>query len=310
MNPLLWLSSRWRSVGSFLRSSDSLSATLWLSIPMALASVSVSAQPQVSALGAPDSSKTESLTESVQVAVGSGDVLLWQRAMESGAVVFAVLVILVAMSILTWAVMVTKWVQLTRLEKGNKDFIRVFWDSRSLNDLNGRLGEYGYSPVKEVFRTGYSELVRSSPLREQCSSLSTAVSAAMDNLHRSLHKAKAVEKKSLDRFLTLLALTASSGPFIGLFGTVWGIMSAFEGIAQTGSASLATVAPGISEALIATAFGLAAAIPAVIGYNVAQNKIRTQLVQIDGFIADFMNIIERYLVSDRKGAQTTQQPPL
>ena len=127
----------------------------------------------------------------------------------------------------------------------------------------------------------------------------------MSNLLRTLNKSKNMEKKKMEKFLPLLAITASAGPFIGLFGTVWGIMNAFEGIAQTGSASLAAVAPGISEALIATAFGLAAAIPAVIGYNMANNHIRKILVNIDGFGSDFMNIVERYLVTEKGAAKST-----
>ena len=106
----------------------------------------------------------------------------------------------------------------------------------------------------------------------------------------------------MEKYLPTLAIVASVGPFIGLFGTVWGIMNAFEGIAQTGNASLAAVAPGVSEALI-TAFGLAAAIPAVVGYNMSNNFIRKILINIDGFGSDFMNIVERYLVSDNKSSK-------
>ena len=102
--------------------------------------------------------------------------------------------------------------------------------------------------------------------------------------------------------MSLLAISASACPFIGLFGTVWGIMGAFEGIAKTGSASLAAVAPGISEALVSTAFGLAAAIPAVVGYNMFAARVRYLVGSIDGFTADFLNIVERYLVSDKPRA--------
>jgi biopolymer transport protein ExbB/TolQ len=110
--------------------------------------------------------------------------------------------------------------------------------------------------------------------------------------------------------LTALAIVASTSPFIGLFGTVWGIMNSFEGIARTGSASLAAVAPGISEALIATAFGLAAAIPAVVGYNIAGTKIKTLISKVDGFGSDYLNIVQRYLVSDRsKGTSSNSQTP-
>jgi biopolymer transport protein TolQ len=203
------------------------------------------------------------------------------------------------MSVATWAIVIAKIIYMTRITKTTDGFIKSFWDSRSLNDLNSRLSEYPYSPVREVFRSGYAELVRGSQLRDQVSTSEIAITAAMDNLHRALGKSKLFERRRMEKFLSILAISASASPFIGLFGTVWGIMRAFEGIARTGSASLAAVAPGISEALIATAFGLAAAIPAVIGYNLFSSRIRGQLASIDGFVADFLNIVERYLVTDK-----------
>ena len=224
---------------------------------------------------------------------------IFGRALQGGFVVFTCLLILITMSILTWAVVVAKFLYLSKIQKTGDAFVKSFWDSRSLNDLNGRLGEYPYSPVREVFRSGYAELVRGSQLKEQAQTSELAVHAALDNLVRSLGKAKSFEKRRLEKFMSLLAISASASPFIGLFGTVWGIMSSFEGIARSGSASLAAVAPGISEALISTAFGLAAAIPAVIGYNLFASRVRHQLINIDGFGADFLNIVERYLVTDR-----------
>lgn len=222
------------------------------------------------------------------------------RALESGPVVFMTLLVLVAFSVMTWAVVIAKYLYLRRTEQGTQAFIKSFWESRSLNELNGRLGEFPYSPAREVFRSGYSELARSNQLREQPTvGQELVVSVAIDNLHRTLGKAKTQERRKSEKYLTLLAITASACPFIGLFGTVWGIMGAFEGIARTGSASLGAVAPGISEALIATAFGLAAAIPAVVGYNIFASTIRSQMAQLEGFAADFLNIVQRYLVSDR-----------
>jgi len=122
------------------------------------------------------------------------------------------------------------------------------------------------------------------------------VRVVLNNLTRCLHKTRLEQKKTLERFLSFLAITASSAPFIGLFGTVWGIMNSFEGIAVSGNSSLVSVAPGISEALIATAFGLAAAIPAVLGYNYSNVVIRFLLLRLDGFASDFLNIVERYVV--------------
>ncbi|MDQ3233985.1 MAG: MotA/TolQ/ExbB proton channel family protein [Pseudobdellovibrionaceae bacterium] len=232
------------------------------------------------------------------------------QAWRSGLVVFTVLVVLIAFSIISWAVFIWKMVVLRKHTATSEAFIKNFWESRSLNDLNSRLGEYPYSPAKEVFRTGYAELVRGSQLKENATQPQLAINAAIENLNRSLGKAKRVERKKLESYLSLLAIIASSAPFIGLFGTVWGIMGSFEGIARTGSASLAAVAPGISEALIATAFGLLAAIPAVIGFNAAQGRIRNLVGSLDGFIADFLNIVGRYLVSEKKGGPATTQSPL
>lgn len=247
----------------------------------------------------PAGKSTEEITET-DVSDGSS---IFSRALRGGPVVFLVLLSLVSMSIVTWGALVAKWWHFKKVSKASDAFVKSFWDSRSLNDLNSRLQEYPYSPAREVFRSGYAELVRGTQLRELSPSGEMAVGAAIENLSRALNKAKMFERRRMERFQSLLATSASASPFVGLFGTVWGIMGAFEGIAQTGSASLAAVAPGISEALIATAFGLAAAIPAVVGFNFFNAMIRAQLVNLDGFCADFLNIVERYLVTDKKPGQ-------
>ncbi|MBP6217871.1 MAG: MotA/TolQ/ExbB proton channel family protein [Oligoflexales bacterium] len=232
-----------------------------------------------------------------------------QRSLSAGPVVFSVLMLLLGLSVLTWAVIIAKWIYLRRMEKNSQIFLRSFWESRSLNELNTSLGHFAYSPVKEVFRNCYAELIKGSQLKDTAFALNLAIEAALDNLTRTLQKTRANERRSLERFLWLLANCASASPFIGLFGTVWGIMSAFEGIARSGSTSLATVAPGISEALIATAFGLGAAIPAVVAYNLAHVKIRALVSHIDSFGADFLNIVERYLVTDRNRQHQNYPPP-
>ena len=250
-----------------------------------------------------DTSKIEAVT-SVQTTDTSGEPGVLSRAWQSGFVVFSTLLLLIASSIACWVIIVTKWKEMSKINSSNEAFIKSFWESRSLNDLNSRLQEYQYSPSREVFRSGYAELARSNQMREQTSSNEIAIGAAMDNLNRTLQKAKILERKRLEVNLNWLAIIASVSPFVGLFGTVWGIMNSFEGIARSGSASLAAVAPGIAEALTSTAFGLAAAIPAVIGYNMFNGKLRFQMMSIDGFCADFLNIVERYLVTEKtKGAE-------
>ncbi|MGE0172032.1 MAG: MotA/TolQ/ExbB proton channel family protein [Oligoflexales bacterium] len=229
---------------------------------------------------------------------------IFLRAWQGGFVVFLVLFVLVCCSVFSWSLVVAKYLSLRKLADLNDSFIKSFWESRSLNELNGKLGDFPRSPAKEVFRAGYAELVKGSSLKDHTPTTQLAVNAALDNLGRTLTKAKNSEKNQMERYLAILATMASACPFVGLFGTVWGIMGAFEGIARTGSASLAAVAPGISEALIATAFGLAAAIPAAVGYNMATHKIKMLLSLTDGFVADFLNIVERYLVSDKSKGHT------
>lgn len=261
---------------------------------------SASAQDQVS--------ETDPLPPKIEADVADiGSSSIFTQALQSGFIVFSVLLLLILFSVLSWAVFVAKIVSLRKLSDTNDDFIKSFWDSRSLNDLNGRLSEHPASPAKEVFKSGYAELVRGSQLKEQTSSLQLAVHVATENISRSLSKSKKQERKKMESYLPLLATIASASPFIGLFGTVWGIMNAFEGIARTGNASLAAVAPGISEALIATAFGLAAAIPAVIGYNAANAKIRSMTSNLDGFSMDFLNIVERYLITEKKSSPSPNQ---
>jgi len=263
-----------------------------------------------SAKDASEATAGEGLEETATEVADFGSHSILTQAWRSGVVVFSVLLVLIAFSIISWAIFIWKLIVLKKHTATSEAFIKNFWESRSLNDLNSRLGEYPYSPAKEVFRTGYAELVRGSQMKETTTQQQLAINAAIDNLNRSLGKAKRLEKKKLESYLSLLAIIASSAPFIGLFGTVWGIMGSFEGIARTGSASLAAVAPGISEALIATAFGLLAAIPAVIGFNAANARIRNLISSLDGFCADFLNIVGRYLISEKKGGAATTQSPL
>jgi biopolymer transport protein TolQ len=278
-----------------------LSMTLF--VGMAGSSGGAMAKDKVEVASASGQGGSSKAAESVSESDVSDGTSIFSRAMRGGPVVFLVLLTLVGMSVVTWGALVAKWWHFKKVSKSSDAFVKSFWDSRSLNDLNSRLQEYPYSPAREIFRSGYAELVRGSQLREHSPSGELAVGAAMENLSRALTKAKMFERRRMERFQSLLATSASASPFIGLFGTVWGIMGAFEGIAQTGSASLAAVAPGISEALIATAFGLAAAIPAVVGFNFFNSLIRAQLVNLDGFCADFLNIVERYLVTDKKPGQ-------
>ena len=180
------------------------------------------------------------------------------HAFSGGPVVTLVLLTLVAMSIFSWALLLTKWYWLHQTEKQNDLFIEHFWQSQSLRDLHQKIDKEPLSPAREIFREAYVEMTKH-PKPQQSAMTQTLIQSAMDSLRRTLNKSRRSEKQRMERYLPILATTASASPFIGLFGTVWGIMTAFNTIAQTGSSSLASVAPGIAEALIATAFGLGAA---------------------------------------------------
>lgn len=223
------------------------------------------------------------------------------RALHGGPVVFSVLVILLILSLLSWALLFYKVLVLRIVASTSQGFLQRFWDHSSLNDLFSKMEDFPASPIKSVFLAGYEELMNcdltessSHPEASEIKQL-MILQVSLDNISRSMRKAKMKAKKRLESLLILLAISASSAPFVGLLGTVWGIMNSFEQIAATGSSSLAVVAPGVSEALIATAFGLMAAIPAVVGYNISQHSIKETLGYVDEFTGEYLNIVERFI---------------
>jgi len=223
------------------------------------------------------------------VSVNSG---VWDAILGASPVVQLTLFSLVLLSVFCWAVGFAKFTQLRRLRAANEPFLDRFWKASSLDALNEDLNQdLENSSVARVFRTGYLELQKLAD--QKAGNSGPLMLSGSDNLERSLRKAIDVEISSMESRLTMLATTGSTGPFIGLFGTVWGIMGSFHKIGQMGSASLAVVAPGISEALIATAIGLAAAIPAVVLYNNFVAQIRKQEVELNNFATDFLNIAKR-----------------
>ncbi len=236
------------------------------------------------------------------------DTINWLSVLTSGGPVgISILGLLVLLSVATWAVIFERWRALRHLQMMSDDFMQEFWDSKSLSDLNSKLKDLDYSPAREVFRSGYNEMVRVLQVREK-RGLSSNLPLSTDTVRRALGKARQLEEVQLSRNMTFLAVSASACPFIGLFGTVVGIIRAFHDIGQTGSSSLAAVAPGISEALIATALGLAAAIPAVIAFNFFNGKARQQLLILEGFSTDFLNILERHFNLGRSEAHPVQAP--
>lgn len=229
---------------------------------------------------------------------GVGDIVL-----NAGPMVQFVLMILLSFSIVSWAIIFSKFRLLRRADRESKKFIEFFWKSKKLPLIFGESKKIKGSPIAEVFQAGYIELsklnkvksdsaVRGNP--DDVTSMSTEL-GGIDNVSRALNQAVTSETNKLENALPFLATTGNTSPFIGLFGTVWGIMDAFKSIGVKGSASLAVVAPGISEALIATAAGLAAAIPAVVAYNYYLNKVRILTSDMENFSSEFLNIIDRHL---------------
>lgn len=221
---------------------------------------------------------------------------------HAGPVGQLVMVTLLIFSLSSWTIVIMKARMFKKVRLDSEDFLDAFWSSANLNEAHANASEFEYSPEAAVFMTGFGELQKINKIRNRkddgvvVETLDTQL-ATMDNLKRAIRKAENQKLSQLGSNLPFLATTGSATPFIGLFGTVWGIMASFHDIGQRGSASLAVVAPGISEALVATAAGLAVAIPAVIFYNYFSNKLEDVENNITIFATDFLNLVERDLIS-------------
>ncbi len=223
------------------------------------------------------------------------DIGVIEALKSAGIIVQLTMLLLLFMSVVSWAIIVSKWSIFKKDEINNRPFEDVFFKVSSFDEVFELSQSRPHSSLARVFRAGYSELKKIARVKQNINNGETTESllSGMDNLQRALSKAVNNEISSMEYRLTFLATTGSVSPFIGLFGTVFGIMSSFQQIGAMGSASLAVVAPGISEALIATGFGLFAAIPAAVFYNQFINDIKTAELQLNNFIADFLNISKR-----------------
>ena len=213
----------------------------------------------------------------------------------TGLVVKLVLLILLYFSVVSWSIIGYKLFQVRRANIASERFLDFFWKTKRFDAISGQLERFSNSPLIALFNEGYAELkklLEKGEEKEEPSVISTEL-GGIDNIARALRRATTSEITRLEKYLTFLATTGATAPFIGLFGTVWGIMTAFKGIGESGSASLAVVAPGIAEALVATAIGLVAAIPAVMGYNHFQNRIKVLIAEMDNFSTEFLNIVHR-----------------
>ena len=219
---------------------------------------------------------------------------MFDLILQAGPVVKLVLLILVYFSLVSWAIIFYKFTIVQKAIRESDRFLDFFWSKKRFDLIGQGIKEYSNSPLATLFREGYHEMLQVK--KQPADTADGDFSRSMDTTEivgRALRRATTQETHRLEKYLTFLATTGSTAPFIGLFGTVWGIMDAFQGIGETGSASLAVVAPGISEALIATAIGLAAAIPAVMGYNHFLNKVNVLIGEMDNFSQELLNIVER-----------------
>lgn len=214
-----------------------------------------------------------------------------------------VLLLLLFFSIASWAIIFNKFRFIRKANKESDLFLDLFWNSRSLAEALAQSKRHRYSPLSRIFRVAYAELRKVTKAESPSASKGTRQRgrlsqdrAAMENIKRTLRRSVSAELTGLNKAVPFLATTGNTTPFIGLFGTVWGIMNSFRSIGLKGSATLAAVAPGISEALIATAAGLAAAIPAVVAYNYFASKIQVMESEMHNFSADFLNLVERELI--------------
>jgi len=235
---------------------------------------------------------------------GSFNGSLFDMVIHAGFVVQLVLLLLLIFSVVSWAIILMKYFNIKKVVRENELFLSIYMRSTKLSEIFPEAKKFRHSALAEIFRAGYAELAKVAKTARGNPSGKDAPEAAgqgieiagIDNVERAMNRASGSEAGKLEAALGFLATTGSASPFIGLFGTVWGIMDTFKGIGAQGSATLAIVAPGISEALIATAAGLAAAIPAVIFYNYYLNRIKTMTLEMDNFSSELLNIVERYYV--------------
>jgi biopolymer transport protein TolQ len=222
----------------------------------------------------------------------------WSLVAQSGPIAQAVLLILLFFSILSWTIIIKKQKSYKEIEQQSLDFHEDFQRSSSLSEIYRECERYPMSPLAGIFKSGYQELnhrVQTIKAEEEPSQSAQrqAVLMGISGLERTLKKAAMAEMMGMERSLSWLATTGAVTPFIGLFGTVVGIINAFQGLGQGSTTTIQAVAPGISEALVATAAGLFAAIPAVIGYNHFINRLRHFGAEMDDFSVEFLNLIER-----------------
>ena len=231
---------------------------------------------------------------------GTGGLGVIDMLLDTGPVVQAVLLLLLGFSIHSWGIILHKFVQISRARNESERFVAIFWESKNLAAIHSAGVGLKHSPLAQVFRAGYQELLQLTRAKRQAVGAEAGFSTdlgGVDNVTRAMKRQENVELTKLEGGITFLATTGSTCPFIGLLGTVWGIMTAFLGLSAAHTSNIQAVAPGIAEALITTLVGLVAAIPAQMFYNFLTTRVRVLATEIDNFIAEFLNIAERHFLS-------------
>jgi len=221
------------------------------------------------------------------------DLSIVTLALRADIVVQIVMLMLLLASVWCWAIIIDKWIRMRRLKAQADAFEDVFWSGGSLEDLYDRMGSRADHPMELLFASAMREWRRSTS--KGLSGDQTLRASIRDRIAQVMQVTMNREIERLERYLGFLATVGSTAPFLGLFGTVWGIMNSFQSIAATKQTSLAVVAPGIAEALFATAIGLVAAIPAVIAYNKFSNDLGRYANRLEGFASEFSAILSRQL---------------
>ncbi len=217
---------------------------------------------------------------------------VWQIVANSSIFGILILLVLVIMSFVSWMIVFNKWRQFRKVDEADKAFLSVFNRSRRLSDSVGQARSFSGSPISKMFSYGYAELTSLHEFKNESGGLQQTVrpleNGDFEIIEMGMEKSMTDEITKLEKQVVFLATTANAAPFMGLLGTVVGVMDSFWAIGERGSASLAVVAPGIAEALLATIVGLGAAIPAVIAFNWANNKMKIVSDQANSFILQFM----------------------
>lgn len=229
-------------------------------------------------------------------AAAASETMVIDLVMKSGVVAKIVFLILFFFSIVSWAIIFHKLRHYGKVNKETEVFKEVFTRRGQLENVYNYAKKLKNCPMAKVFLAGYIELAAQFRISQQEQEEETMLLEKLDSVSRTLERATAQEVTKLERWLIFLGTTGSVTPFIGLFGTVWGVMNAFSGIGAKGSTSVAAVAPGIAEALIATAAGLFAAVPAVIAYNYFIYRLKIKATEMDNFSLDMLSLIDRIYI--------------